>query len=160
VGGTVLLRAEGGYRNASGEMTYKVLTNAVDWSASNPAIATVDKGVVTGTGIGTATIAATFGGLSSRLPVYVATAYIAISPGGPFSLSAGRSVSFQAIETFSDGSTLDVSGNAIWNSSRGSIVSVYAYAEGSATLVATGTTTITAALESGEVGTLDVTVNP
>lgn len=161
VGGSVPLHAEAGYRSASGEINYKDVSNSAVWNASNPAIATVDKGVVTGTGIGSATISATFSGMSSSIPVFVGlTAQVTISPQGPFSLSATPSITFQAIETFSDGSTLDVSGPALWNSSHGNVVSIYPYLGGDATLVATGTTTVTATLDTGEVGTLDVTVDP
>jgi hypothetical protein len=161
VGGTVPLHADGGYRSATGEITYTDLTNSVSWSTSNPAIATVDKGVVTGAGIGTATISASFGGKSGSITIFVAQTFsITISPAGPFSLSAGSSITFHAIETFSDGSTLDVSGPAFWDSSHGDIVSIYPYLGGDATLVAPGTTTITATLGTGEVGSLDVTVIP
>jgi hypothetical protein len=88
------------------------------------------------------------------------TNYITITPTGPFSLSATPSMTFYATEAFSDGSTLDVSGPAFWNSSAGQVIDIYPFLGGDATLVGTGTTTITATLSTGEVGTLTVTVVP
>lgn len=161
VGGTVPLQAEGGYRSSTGEINYKDVTSSAVWSTSNPAIATVDNGIVTGAGIGTSAISASFAGKSGSVTIFVGlTAQITISPAGPFSLSAGSSVTFHATELFSDGSTLDVSGPAIWDSSHGDIISIYPFLGGDATLVAPGTTTITATMETGEVGSLDVTVVP
>jgi len=88
------------------------------------------------------------------------TSYITISPTGPFRRSATPNMTFVATETFSDGSTLDVSGPAFWDSSSGGVMNIYPYLGGYATLVGTGTTTITATLSAGEVGTLTVTVVP
>jgi hypothetical protein len=161
VGDTVPLQAKGGYRSPTGVITYKDVTNSAIWSTSNAAVATVNKGVVTGTGVGTATISATFGGKSGSTSIFVElTVAINISPVGPFSLSAGSSITFHATELLPDGSTVDVSGPAFWDSSNSAVVSIYPLLGGEATLVATGTTTITATMGTGEVGSLDVTVVP
>ncbi|PYV60322.1 MAG: hypothetical protein DMG95_14170 [Acidobacteria bacterium] len=88
------------------------------------------------------------------------SSYITISPAGPFKLSGTPGVTFYATETFSDGSTVDVSGPAFWDSSSGGVISIYPFLGGDATLVGTGTTTITATLSTGEIGTLTVTVVP
>jgi hypothetical protein len=88
------------------------------------------------------------------------THYITISPIGPFSLSATPQMSFDATENFADGSTLDVGGPASWTTSSAGIIDMYPYAGGGAKLVAAGTTTVTATLSTGEVGTLTVTVVP
>jgi hypothetical protein len=88
------------------------------------------------------------------------TNYITISPAGPFSRSATPNMTFVATETFTDGSTLDVSGPAIWNSSSGQVMDIYPFLGGYAKLLGTGTTTVTATVSTGEVGTLTVTVVP
>ena len=158
--GTVHLVANGSYHDAKGAWSEDV-TASTTWTTSDETVATVDHGLVTGTGVGTTTISASFGGKSGSITIFVGLAHsMALSPAGPFSLAAGSSVTFYAIETLPDGSTLDVSGPATWDSSHGGIVSIYPYLGGDATLVATGTTTITATLATGEVATLDVTVVP
>jgi hypothetical protein len=159
ISGTVVLSASAVYQNSPNSFTHTDVTNSAAWTTSNAAIATVNNGVVTGTGIGSVTISAAFGGKSGSMTVFVGlTNYITISPTGPFSLSATPQMNFYATETFSDGSTLDVSGPAIWTTAG--IIDMYPYLGGYATLVATGTTTITATLDTGEAGTLTVTVVP
>ena len=161
ISGTVPLSASAGYQNSSNSFTSTDVTNSASWTTSNAAIATVNKGLVTGTGVGSVTISATFGGKSGSTTVFVGvTQFITISPMGPFSLSATPQMNFYATETFSDGSTLDVSGPATWSTSPGGIIDMYPYLGGYATLVGTGTTTITATLSTGEVGTLTITVVP
>ena len=161
ISGTVLLSASAMYQNSPTSFTSTDVTNSAAWTTSDPAIATVNSGLVTGTGIGSVIISAAFGGKSGSMTVFVGlTTYITISPSGPFSLSATPNVTFYATETFSDGSTLDVSGPAIWNASSGRVIDIYPYLGGYATLVGSGTTTITATVSTGEVGTLTVTVVP
>jgi hypothetical protein len=159
-GGTVLVSASAVYQVSPNSFTNTDVTSSAAWTTSDPAIATVNNGVVTGTGTGSVTIAAVFGGKSGSTTIFVGmTSYITISPLGPFRLSAGSETDFYATETFSDGSTLDVSGLATWDASPGGIISIYPYF-GFATLVAPGTTTITATLNTGEVGSAEVTVVP
>jgi hypothetical protein len=141
----------------------KDVTNSATWSTSNPAVATVNQGLVTGTGTGSVTITATFGGLSGSTRVVVGlTPSIAITPigTGMFSKSATPKQQFYATATYSDGSTLDLTDFATWSSSPRGVVSFYIYDEGDATFVGSGTTTIAATLDTGEVGTLTVTVVP
>ena len=161
VAGTLHLIATGTYQSPTSGLTFKDVTATATWTTADAAVATVNQGVVTGIGIGTVTISGTFSGKSDSITIFVGLPrYITLSPAGPFSLAAGSSIQFHALETLPDGSMLDVSGAAIWNSSHGEIVRIYPYLGGDATLVATGTTTITATLDTGEVGTLDVTVGP
>jgi len=47
------------------------VTTAASWATSNPAVATVDSGLVQTTGTGTATITVTYGDLQATLPVDV-----------------------------------------------------------------------------------------
>ena len=161
ISGTVLLSATAVYQNSATSFTATDVTNSATWTTSDPAIATVNGGLVTGTGVGSVTISAMFGGMSGSMTVFVGlTNYITISPTGPFSLSATPNVTFHATETFTDGSTADVSGFAYWNSSSSQVIDIYPFLGGDATLVGTGTTTVTAGLNTGEVGTLTVTVVP
>jgi hypothetical protein len=159
VAGTLQLIANGAYQDSRNEISYKDVSASTAWTTSDEAVATVSKGLVTGTGIGTVTISASFGGKSGNITVFVGLAhYMTISPAGPFSLSATPSIQFFATETFPDGSTLDVSGPATWSSSKEGVVSIYPYLGGDATLVAPGTATVTATLDTGEVASVDVTV--
>jgi hypothetical protein len=161
ISGTVLVSASAVYQNSPTSFTSTDVTNSATWTTSDPAVATVNNGLVTGTGTGSVTISASFGGKSGSMTVFVGlTSYITISPPGPFHLSSSSGISFYATEAFSDGSTLDVSGPAFWNSSSARVIDIYAYLGGDATLVGAGTTTITATLSTGEVGTLTVTVVP
>jgi trimeric autotransporter adhesin len=161
IAGTVVLSASAVYQISPNSFANTDVTKSATWSTSDPTIATVSNGLVTGTGTGSVTISAAFGGKSGSMTVFVGlTSYITISPAGPFKLSGTTGVTFYATETFSDGSTADVSGPAFWDSSSGRVISIYPFLGGDATLVGAGTTTITATLNTGEVGTLTVTVVP
>jgi len=161
IGGTVALSASAVYQTSSNSFAYTEVTKSATWSTSDAAIATVSNGLVTGTGSGSVTISAAFGGKSGSMTVFVGLkSYMTVSPAGPFRLSGSTGVTFYATETFSDGSTADVSGPAFWDSSSGRVISIYPFLGGDATLVGTGTTTITATLSTGEVGTITVTVVP
>jgi hypothetical protein len=80
-----------------------------------------------------------------------------------FSLSANPDQLFQATASYSDGNLLDLTVYVTWSSSKPEVLKFfndYVHDTGEATLLTTGTTTITATLDSGEVGSLDVTVVP
>ncbi len=77
-----------------------------------------------------------------------------------FSKSATPTQQFSATATYSDGSTLDVTDSTTWSSSPRGVVFFDIYGDGDATFVGTGTTTISATLDTGEVGTLTITVVP
>jgi len=160
INGTVLVTASAVYQTSTNSYTNTDVTNSATWGTSNSAVATVNNGVVTGKGTGSVTISAAFGGKSGSMTIFVGIPnYITVTPKGPFFLSAGSAVDFYATETFPDGSTTDVSGLATWSASPGGVISIYPYF-GFATLVAPGTTTITATLDTGEVGATQVTVVP
>ncbi len=161
VGKTVQVSANAEYQISATDFADKDVTSSAPWSTSNPDVAMVNKGLVTGTGIGSATIRVSLDGKTgSTLVVVGQTGVLDITPTGPFSLSATPEIDFYATETFPDGSTLDVGGLATWTASPGGIVDIYPYLGGHATLVATGTTTITATLDTGELGTVTITVVP
>jgi hypothetical protein len=158
-GGTVLVSASAVYQISPNSFANTDVTKSATWTTSDATIATVNNGVVTGTGTGSVTIAAAYGGKSGSMTVFVGlTNYITISPRGPFLLSSSG-ISFYATETFPDGSTLDVSGPATWTA-QGGVFDIYPYLGGYATVVAPGTATVTATLDSGESGSVQVTVVP
>ena len=159
VGTTLQLEAGGLYQPTPSQA--KDLTNSANWSTSDSAVATVNHGLVTGTGSGRVTITATFGGLSASTPVVVGlTPTITITPivTGTISLSATPKQQFHATATYSDGSTLDLTDFVTWASSPAGVLTFDPFIEGEATFVATGTATITATLSTGELGTITVTV--
>lgn len=127
VAGTLPVSVSAQYQVSATDFTEKDVSGSVSWDTSSTAVATVSKGVVTGTGIGSATISATFDGKSGSTMVFVGlTHYIAITPPGPFSL-ATPSVTFVATEHFSDGSTLEVSDLTTWTTNPEGIISMYPY---------------------------------
>jgi len=166
--GTVQVNANAAYQVSATEIRYNDVTSSATWSSSNDSVATVSKGLVTGTGIGSATISASLDGKTGEALIVVgqtATLDITAKGTGGFSLSANPDQQFQASASYADGNVLDLTIYAIWTSSMPGVVKFYdpydyTHGPGEATLLATGTTTITATLDSGEVGTLDVTVVP
>src|SRR5437867_1262951 len=71
VAGTVHVGANGTYQDSATEFTYKDVSSSAIWSTSNAAVATVNKGLVTGTGVGSATITASFNGKAGTTLVVV-----------------------------------------------------------------------------------------
>src|SRR5258708_6044916 len=71
ISGTVLVSASAVYQNSPTSFASMDVTNSAAWTTSDAAIATVNNGVVTGTGTGSVTIAATFGGQSGIMTVFV-----------------------------------------------------------------------------------------
>jgi len=169
--GTVQVGANGAYQVSATETQYNDVTTSATWSSSNNAVATVSKGLVTGTGIGSATISASLNGKTGKTLVVVGqTATLAIirTTTGGLSLAAYPDQQFKASASYPDGSVLDLTGYATWNSSTPTVLRFYltydpfdyVHSPGEAALLATGTTTITVTLQTGEVNSLDVTVVP
>ncbi len=166
VAGTVLVGANAAYQDSATQISYKDVTSSATWSTSKDTVATVEKGLVTGTGIGSATITASFGGKTATTLVVVGqTPALAVTSTdkGMFSLTANPDQHFQVTASYSDGNVLDLTVYVTWGSSKPEILKFfndYVHDVGEATLLTTGTTTITATMDSGEVGSLDVTVVP
>ena len=167
VAGTVQVGANEGNQVSATEIQYNDVTTTAKWSSSNDAVATVSKGLVTGKGIGSATISASLNGKTGKTLVVVgqpATLDITATGTGTFSLSVNPDQHFQASASYSDGSVLDLTIYAVWSSSVPGVLKCYdpydyTHDPGEASL-ATGTTTITATLDSGDVGALNLTVVP
>jgi hypothetical protein len=166
VAGTVLVGANAAYQESATEISYKDVTSSATWSTSKDAVATAGQGLVTGTGIGSATITASFGGKTATTLVVVGqtpTLDVTSTGNGMFSLSAHPDQLFHMSASYSDGNVLDLTIYSTWSSSNPGVLKFfkdYVHDLGEATLLATGTTTVTATLDTGDVGSLDVTVVP
>ncbi|HEY0263672.1 MAG TPA: Ig-like domain-containing protein [Granulicella sp.] len=152
-GGTLQLTATG--TNADG--TTQDLTGSLTWSTSNPAVATVTNGVITGVGPGTATITATApDGTTTTVTVTVSPALVslAIIPATN-TITKGTTQQFTVTGTYTDGTTKDLTTLATWTSSNPAVISITSgglatgLTDGSATLTATyqGQTASTAAIQ-------------
>ena len=161
---TVALQATGHFSDASTQD----VTQLVTWSSSDPAVATVSNaagslGLVKGVSGGTVQITATHSGTSATTTLAVTTAAlvsIAVSPVDPF-VPRGYSLALQAVGTYSDAATRDVSAEVLWSSSNTSIATISnsAGTEGRVTGVALGAATLSATLPGGNGTTLLTVTN-
>ncbi len=126
------------------------VTNQVNWNSSDISVATIDlNGEATAFSEGGADISANFLGVTSNTVLLVVTnatvsSIQVVLNGGSGNLAKGSSVQFNAQAVLSDGSTLDVSSQAAWFSSDQTKVTINA--QGLATGIAVGTSTISASL--------------
>jgi uncharacterized protein YjdB len=142
------------------------LTNQAFWQSSNAAVATVSiavgsEGVVTGVTAGTATISATFGGMTGNGTVTVTNATISgitVLPNTAL-ISFLTKQRFTATATFSDTTTQPITAFATWTSSdpTKAVISNSGADKGEATGVDAGTVTIRANY-LGAMGTATLTV--
>lgn len=138
------------------------LTQAATWTSQFPSIATVGNslsngGVATGIEPGTTTISAAFGGQVGTATLTVTNATltsIAVTPSNA-SIPLGTSQQMTATGTFSDGSSLNITGQVSWTSSDPGVATINQF--GNASSVASGTSTLKASLE-GVSGTAILTV--
>lgn len=135
------------------------LTSLVEWTSSDPAVATISnetatKGLATAVAPGTAAITGTFGGVSGTAEMTVtegALESLEITPVSP-DLPDGFSLQFTATAFFSDDTSEDVTAQAIWESSERAVANISNAAgeNGLATGESEGTTRISAAFEGME----------
>lgn len=152
--------------------TSVVVTTTAVWSSSAAAVATVSnaagsQGQVTGVALGTATITATFSGVSGTSTVTVAAptvSQVVVSPIAS-SVRVGQTVRYTATAILSNNTQRDVTTQAMWSSSSPTTASL-GQAQGGpggggggvmATANAVGTTTISAAYQ-GQTGSTTLTV--
>jgi trimeric autotransporter adhesin len=125
------------------------ISSDVTWASSNTGVATVSSaGLATAVAAGTTNITATLSGVTSAavsLTVNSAPTLtsIVITPSSA-NISVGSSQSFQAVGTYSDGSTQALTSQITWASSNKSVAAVSS--SGLASAAAPGNTNITAAL--------------
>lgn len=129
------------------------LTKSAVWASSQSSIATVDnQGTATARSVGSTTITATSGSVSGSAALAVtATApvlvMVTITPAVS-AIALGRSLQFTATGSYSDGSTLDLTQSATWNSSAPAVMSLSKTSLGSGVATAIGSTTISAAVNT------------
>lgn len=145
--------------------TLEDVTSEGTWSTSNEAVATVDEaGLLTAVAVGTSTIQATLDSLSDRTFVFVTPGLIEVqtTPFAP-SLTLGVDRQFVATGIFSDYSVRDLAGQVVWAFEDEEDVTAIVDADGLATGVRTGTTTLAASVDglfvSSEVTVVDEDVS-
>ncbi len=137
--------ATGAYNN----LTNKDLTNSVNWSSSQVAVASISnlassRGLATTVSKGTTTILAQSGTIVGRSAFTVsapALISIAVTPANP-TVAAGLSQQFTASGTYTDGTTSDITAAVTWSSSDTTVATLTS--GGKATGGTSGTTTIAA----------------
>ncbi len=161
VNATKRFSATGTYSDGS----TKNLTSTVTWSSSATSVATITaSGRATGVSAGSATITATSGSISASATLTVTAGStsnpatmtsISVTPAAS-TVTVGAAQQYNAIATYSDGSTNNVTSSVSWSSSASAIASINA--SGVASGVSAGTATITAT--SGSIsGTAALTVD-
>ena len=148
--------------------TTQNLTNSVAWDSSDVAVATISSGggtngEATTLIAGTTTITATLGLVSGQTTLTVTAAVlqsVQITPTNP-SIPRGTTQQFVATGTYSDNTTQNVTEQATWSSSMGTIATISnaAGSRGLATGANAGTTTITATFDGVSGNTLLTVTN-
>lgn len=144
------------------------LTAQVQWSSSDPTVATVSNasgydGLGVGLSPGAVTITATLGGATASTVLNVTAATlvsIGVTSANP-SIANGLTSQFTATGVYTDNSTQDLTASVAWTSSDTTVASVSnaSASHGLATGVSPGLVTITAA--KGTVsGSMDLTITP
>ena len=137
------LTATGSYSDGSSAD----LTALVTWSSSPTTIATVNAtGAVTGLLAGSATITATLNSVSQSTTATVTAptiSAISVTPEG-MTLPLGIGQQFTATAIYSDGSSADLTSGVTWTSSSPTVATIDT--TGLASMLAAGTTTITASV--------------
>ncbi len=121
----------------------QVITAGIAWQSSKPDVASVSsEGVLTATAPGTATISATYAGVTGRLTVTVVNLVAtSITIFGPTTVTSGTPTQLMATAMFADGTAQIITNVATWQSSNTGAATVSS--SGLVTWVAAGTTTIT-----------------
>ena len=139
------------------------LTSSATWTSSQPAVASISaSGVALGASPGTTSITAQSGTVSVNTDLTVNSATllsISVTPSGT-SVVVGTTTQFQAIATYSDGSTQNITSQVTWSSSNPSAASINSIGlltvqtTGAITISATNGATITSVNETAVSATL------
>ncbi|MBC3921114.1 Ig-like domain-containing protein [Undibacterium sp. CY18W] len=143
--------ASGGMQQFVATATYadgasRDVTATSAWTSATPAVATVvsNTGVAKGVVSGSSVISASFGGKTASATLTVSPALlqsISLLPANP-SIAVGGTQKFQAMGTYSDGTTSDITAISTFTSASPAFATVSS--TGLATGVAIGSSTITA----------------
>jgi len=146
--------------------TSRNVTSGATFRSSDPEVLQVgsgafDRGLATGISAGTATVTASFEGLSASQPVTVSAATLdelQVTPA-VWETPVGGVQQLQAVAIFSDGTSRNVTGAATWSSSAPTVAQVTSGggSRGRATALAAGEATLTATFD-GASDTARVTV--
>ncbi|MDX2010250.1 MAG: Ig-like domain-containing protein [Myxococcaceae bacterium] len=129
------------------------LTTQVTWTSTSMGVVAISnasgaEGRATAMNVGTATVTATFGAVSGSAVFTVTPAQLTRVDASPASatMPLGTVRAFQAIGTYTDGSTQTLTAQASWTSSNPAVLDVSnaAGSEGLATTLALGSATVTA----------------
>jgi uncharacterized protein YjdB len=140
---SVQLKAVGTFADG----TTQNLTTSATWTSSDATVATVSSttGIATGVAPGTVTVRAVFGSVpAGTITLNITNASltsVSVSPSS-VGIPLGNNQQFNAIGSFNDGTTQNLSIFAQWNSSNANVAVVSS--SGLATSSGVGTTTITA----------------
>ncbi len=140
-GQTQQLALTGNYSNGSTSN----LTTVASWSSSSASVATVSSGLVSAVGAGSATVTATYGGLSTTAAITVTAvaptlSSLAVNPASK-SLTTGQTQQLALTGNYSNGSTSNLTTVASWSSSSASVATV---SSGLVSAVGAGSATVTA----------------
>ena len=134
------------------------ITDSVTWSSSDISVASIaGGGLATALTLGSVTISATSGSVTGSTTVNVQSAVLSSITVRPVNkkIAPLTSLQFQAIGTYTDGSTHNVTGQVSWASSNTAVATIGG--SGRAKALTPGSTTITATLGSiSGSSTLDV----
>jgi trimeric autotransporter adhesin len=136
------------------------VTGSATWSTDDPAVAVVDgSGVATGKVAGKTLVRASFGGQSGSAVLVVTGAMLTMLQVEPVDPTVGVGVSFNFTATgiFSDGTKVDLTAQANWQSSAPGVVAIDL--AGHAVSKSVGTSVISAS-SGGLTGQSTVTVSP
>jgi uncharacterized protein YjdB len=167
VGQTAQYTAIGSSQVGSGIPSASNISSSVTWSVTNPSVATISAtGLATAIGGGYTQITAESGGVTATSdmtvnvpanttgPTAVTITSISVIPNAQSVTSAGQTSQFIAIGTTSTGSTVNLTGQAIWTTSSTQIATIGA-TTGLATAVGQGTAAITALYTNAGSGTVE-----
>jgi hypothetical protein len=103
------------------------ITNEVNWSSTNTAVATVVNGSVESNSAGMSNISANWSGIDSNIATLTVTAAeltsIQISPASA-SVPAGNNQIYIATGTYSDSSTANITNDVNWNSTNTAVATI------------------------------------
>lgn len=126
------------------------VTSSATWTSSSTGVATVSSaGVATAIAAGTTTISATSDSETGQATLTITASElqsVAITPANPSLFQTQGTQQFKATGTFADNSTLDITNLVQWSSSSSSVATISK--TGLATLVGSGSATITATITS------------